>query len=100
MRSASATALVDHLFEQPDITVGDAERVAGVTCPAARRTIDRLIELGIVEDHAGTYSEVFMARGILDAASPADGSHIFSKRAFRPISSTQSPQESYPSHLP
>lgn len=72
MRSGSAITLADHLFEQPAITVGDAERVLGVTYAAARRTIDRLIELGVIEEYVGAYPKVFLARGILNAASGED----------------------------
>lgn len=72
MRSASAVTLVDHLFEQPAISVSDAQQVLGVTYAAARKTIDRLIELKILAEYPGTYPAVFLARGILDAAIPAD----------------------------
>lgn len=72
MRSASAVTLVDYLFEQPAIAVSDACQALGVTYAAARTTINRLIELGILEEYAGTYPAVFLARGILDAASPED----------------------------
>lgn len=72
VRSASAVTLVDHLFERPAITVGDAKDVLGLSYPAARKTIDRLIELDILEEYPGPYPAVFLARGILDAALPPD----------------------------
>lgn len=71
-RSAGALTLVDHLFERPAISVNDAKDVLGVTYPAARRTIDRLAEHGILEEYPGAYPTLFLARGILDAAAPPD----------------------------
>ncbi len=68
-RSAGPVTLVDHLFFQPAITVNEAAQVLGVTYAAARKTIDRLIELGILVEY-GSYPVVFLARGILDAAIP------------------------------
>ena len=70
MRSTSAMTLVEHLFEQPAITVGDAQTVLGLTYPAARKAIDRLIDLGILTEYPDLYPTVFMARSILDAAVP------------------------------
>lgn len=72
MRSANGVILVDHLFRQPTITVNEAKDVLGVSYPAARKTIDRLIDLGILQEYAGTYPTLFLARGILDAALPPD----------------------------
>jgi len=71
-RSAGALTLVDYLFEQPMISVNDAKDVLGVTYPAARRTIDRLAEHGILEEYPGMYPTLFLARGILEAADPTD----------------------------
>lgn len=72
MRSVSAVTLVDHLFEQPAVTVNDAARVLDVTYAAARTTIDRLVALDILKQYEGVYPAVFIAPGILDAASPPD----------------------------
>lgn len=71
-RSGGPLVLVDHLFDQPAVTVSDAMQILGVTYAAARKTIDRLIELGILEEYAGMYPAVFIARGILDAATPPE----------------------------
>ena len=71
-RTASAVKLVDHLFESPAISVGDAQAVLGVTYAAARKTIDRLLELRILEQYEGAYPAIFLARGILDATLPPD----------------------------
>lgn len=72
MRSPNALTLVDHLFEQPAMTVNDAAGILGVTYAAARTTIDRLIALDILSQYENVYPAVFIARGILDAASPQD----------------------------
>lgn len=72
MRSGSAITLVDYLFAQPAISVGDAQQVLGVTYAAARRTIDKLIALDVLEEYPGTYPTLFLARGILDATLPFD----------------------------
>ena len=71
-RSAGALTLVEYLFQQPVISVNDAKDVLGVTYPAARKTIDRLVEQEILEEYPGTYPTLFLARGILDAALPPD----------------------------
>ncbi len=70
MRTGSGITLVDKLFEQPAITVADAEQTLGVTYAAARKVIDRLVDAEILEEFAGTYPKVFIARGIVRAASP------------------------------
>jgi Fic family protein len=41
-------SLVDHLFETLVVSVPDAARILGVTYPAARRQLDRLIDTGIL----------------------------------------------------
>lgn len=71
MRTGKAGTLVEHLFERPAITVGDAEKLLGVTYAAARNVIERLVAIGILEEYAGTYPKIFIARGILRAATPA-----------------------------
>ncbi len=70
MRSSNILTLVDMLFEQPAISVGDAKEKLGVTYAAAKKTIDKLIELGILGDMQGTYPKYYVARGIMAAALP------------------------------
>jgi cell filamentation protein, protein adenylyltransferase len=72
MRSASAITLVDHLFRQPTVTVNEAADVLGVSYQAVRKTIDRLVDLGILGIFPDAYPRLFVARGILDAANPPD----------------------------
>jgi Fic family protein len=72
MRSAGAVTLVDTLFEQPVITVGEAQSKLGVTYPAAKKTIDKLVELDILVEVGGYYPKTFIAHGIMNAARTGD----------------------------
>ena len=72
VRSANAVTLVDALFEQPAITVGDAQSKLSVTYAAAKKTIDKLLELGIVSEVDGIYPKTFIAYGVIGAAAPPD----------------------------
>jgi Fic family protein len=69
-RSANAITLVDHLFERPAITVTQAAEHLGVTYAAAKGTIDKLLELGIVSSFVDTYPKVFYSHLITAAARP------------------------------
>ncbi|RMH75027.1 MAG: Fic family protein [Calditrichaeota bacterium] len=46
--SANLLRLVDHLFEEPIITVTRAATIMGITYPAAQRNIERLVKEGIL----------------------------------------------------
>jgi len=70
MRTSSILTLVDMLFEQPAISVGDATEKLGVTYAAAKKAIDKLIDLDILEEMEGIYPKYFVARGIMAAARP------------------------------
>jgi Fic family protein len=72
-RSANVITIVDHLFERPALTVTDAATKLGVTYPAAKSTIDKLVEIGILAEHAGAYPKVYFAPEILKASkTPSD----------------------------
>lgn len=71
MRSASVLNLIDFLFNRPAIRVNEAADHLGVTYAAARGVIDRLIEIGILSEHPGSYPKLFIAYGILRASRPA-----------------------------
>lgn len=72
-RSANVITIVDHLFERPALTVPDAATKLGVTYPAAKSTIDKLVEIGILAEHAGAYPKVYFAPEILKASkTPSD----------------------------
>jgi Fic family protein len=70
MRSASAVTLVDNLFEQPAMTIGDAQARLGVTYPSAKKAIDKLVELNILAEVHGYYPKTFIAHGVMNAARP------------------------------
>ena len=72
IRSSAAMNLVDALFESPAITVNSAANRMGVTYAAAKKTIDKLVELSIVREVPGLYPKTFIAAGILRAAAPPD----------------------------
>lgn len=67
-RSANAVALVDKLFEQPIVTVRDVQDAFGVTYRAARNTIEKLINQGILVEFAEFHPTVFFAREIMTVA--------------------------------
>lgn len=70
MRSASAVTLVDALFEQPVLTISEAQSKLDVTYQAAAKTIAKLVDLKIVEEVAGLYPKTFLAHGIMNAVRP------------------------------
>ena len=72
-RSANVITIVDHLFERPALTVSDAATKLNVTYPAAKSTIDKLVEIGILFEHAGAYPKVYFAPEILRVSrTPSD----------------------------
>ena len=71
-RSSGPETLVDHLFEHPTITVTGAAKHLGVTYAAAKTTVDRLVEKGILSEFVGTYPKVYYAAPIVAASSPRE----------------------------
>ncbi|MDK9695906.1 MAG: Fic family protein [Siculibacillus sp.] len=69
-RSAGAITLVDHLFERPALTVRDAQRRLNVTYPAAKNTIDKLVEAEILIPFEGIYPKLFIAPAIVRISRP------------------------------
>ena len=70
-RSANAVALVDMLFEQPAMTVNAIADKLSVTYAGARKTIDKLIEIGVLAEFPRAFPKTYMAPGIMEAARPA-----------------------------
>ena len=70
MRSGSAANLVDLLFANPATTVTDAATRLDISYPTARKAIDKLVEIGVLQEIPHRYPKTFIARGILDAARP------------------------------
>ncbi len=69
-RGASLAKLVDLLFVQPAISIRSAQEALGVTFRAAQQNVDRLVELGLVEEVTGRERyRIYLARAIARAAS-------------------------------
>lgn len=67
-KSSNPLIIIDHLFESPVISVTEAARILGVTYPAAKGTIDKLIELGVLREMDGVYPKAFYAPAIIRAS--------------------------------
>jgi Fic family protein len=63
--SLSLPALVDSLFRHPLLTVPAVERLTGLTYRAAKRNLDRLVDLGILHPLAAARPQVFAATELL-----------------------------------
>lgn len=70
-RTANAVALVDRLFSNPIIRVREVQDEFGVTYRAARNTIDKLIDGGILVEIPEIYPVVFIAPEIMRVADRA-----------------------------
>lgn len=71
-RSANILTLIDMLFEVPAISVSDATQKLGLTYAGARKSIDKLVELGILIEVPSSYPKTFLAPAIMRAARPSD----------------------------
>lgn len=69
-RSANAISLVDRLFVKPAVTINAAATELGVTYQAAKKTIDKLVDLGIIHEVTDIYPKTYLASGIMNAARP------------------------------
>ncbi|WP_206453693.1 Fic family protein [Aurantimonas marina] len=69
-RSANLAIVIDFLFERPAITVTEASQKLGVTYAAARKTIDKLVEIGIIEEIPTSYPKIFYSPTIMRASRP------------------------------
>ena len=67
-RSTNAVGLVDMLFNQPIVTVRDVQDSFGVTYRAARMTIDKLIDEGILFEVSRYHPTAFIAPEIMRVA--------------------------------
>jgi Fic family protein len=65
-RSANAITIVDLLFEQPLLTVRDAQQKLGVTYRAASKTLDKLVDLGILTPFPNAYPKMYLATEITE----------------------------------
>ncbi len=85
-RSATALTqrLADALFVDPVLTIPAAQKLLGVQYPSARRSIDKLIEAGILRQvDATTTVKVFTAERILQivTSEPTKGEPPFALEA-------------------
>jgi len=64
-RSALLVKLVDHLFHTPVVTVRKVERLLGVSYPAARKAVERLVAMGILSEGRDKYRRKYYGDGIL-----------------------------------
>ncbi|MBF9050934.1 Fic family protein [Roseobacter sp. HKCCD9010] len=67
-KAANAVALVDMLFDSPIVRVRDVQDAFGVTYRAARNTIDKLIEQGVLVEVSRLHPTVFIAPEIMKVA--------------------------------
>jgi Fic family protein len=73
-RSALPLRLTDYLFQSPVLTIPQAQGVLGVTYHSARRTVEKLITVGVLQPRgelAGARS--FAAGEVLDAVRLSSG---------------------------
>ncbi|GMV20770.1 MAG: toxin Fic [Acidimicrobiia bacterium] len=58
--------LIDHLFQQPTLTIAQTAEISDVTPAAAKNNLNKLVDLGIIVEATGrTRGQVFVAKGIL-----------------------------------
>ena len=64
--SALPLLLIDELFQNPALTITMARTVLDVTAVSAQRSVDRLVDLGILEEVTGQQrNRIYLAREIL-----------------------------------
>lgn len=71
-RSSAPASVVDYLFEHQTLTITAAAKYLKVTYAAAKSTIDRLLEIGILSEFPGTYPKVFYSMPIIAASFPKE----------------------------
>jgi len=63
-----ALALVDQALKTPYLTVAEAQRLLGVTNPTARAAVQRLVEVGLLEEVGDRkWRRLYVARPVMDA---------------------------------
>lgn len=81
-----ALSLLDDLFINPFTTVARASEHLGVATPTARKTVMKLVEMGMLEEASGrNWGKTWLARPILDAVS---GSRAGKKLRSKPTKSS------------
>lgn len=63
-----AVALVDQVMKAPYMTVAEAQRLLGVTNPTARAAVQRLVEVGLLEEVGERkWRRLYVARPVMEA---------------------------------
>ncbi|MGF1635272.1 MAG: Fic family protein [Phycisphaerae bacterium] len=65
--SALLLTIIDHLFILPLVTIPSVAKLVGVTYPAAKNSVTKLVDMNILEPLEGTSPARFVARTILNA---------------------------------
>ena len=63
-RSTAALRLVNALFDHPALTIMDVAGILGVTYPAAKKAVDKLVDADILTPLANIYPRLFYAPAI------------------------------------
>lgn len=64
--SANALRLLEEIFAMPILTVSDAARLLGVTPAGARRILERLVQVGILEELGEEWPRLYMDMELLE----------------------------------
>jgi Fic family protein len=68
VRSALPLRLADHLFDSPVLTIPQAQRVLGVTYHSARRSVEKLVQVDVLQPGGETgRAKTFVAGEVLEA---------------------------------
>lgn len=71
--SALLLRLVDSLIEAPVLTIPQAERLLGVAYRSAKLNVEKLVQLGILQQVGDTaYGKTFVAKDVLAAIAEGD----------------------------
>jgi Fic family protein len=65
--SALLALLVDHLFDIPAVSIPNAADLLSISYNAAKNNIDKLVEVGILEERPSRGTKWFFAMGIINA---------------------------------
>ncbi len=71
-RSTAALKLVDALFDHPALTIVEAAGLLNVTYPAAKKAVDKLVDVSVLTAIPATYPRLFYAPSIWRVAQIDD----------------------------
>ena len=64
--SANALRLLDEIFARPVMTVAEAARLIDVTPAGARRILERLVQVGVLEELGDEWPRLYIATELLE----------------------------------